>query len=167
MKRLSKILALVLVLMTILSAVSAFTVSAADKWEKATSIAVGDTVTLVCESKKMEISSISTTSTKYGIGKAYSSSPAGLMTFEVVAGSTSGTYAFKNGSKYLYWTSGNSLALNSTLNANTSWKVTISSGNATIANAKDNSRKIGWNASSPRFACYTGTQTNACFYIAD
>ena len=37
-------------------------------WEKATSIAAGDVVALVCESKKMELSGISTTSTKYGTG---------------------------------------------------------------------------------------------------
>ena len=125
-------------------------------WQKATSIAVGDVVTLVCESKKMELSAISTTSTKYGIGVAYTSAPAGVMKLTVVAGSSSGTYAFKTADgKYLYWTSGNSLNVSTTLNANTSWTVTFSGGNVVIKNAKDSSRQIYWNASSPRFACYS------------
>ena len=133
-------------------------------WEKATSIAAGDVVALVCESKKMELSGISTTSTKYGIGTAYTSTPAGLYELTVEEGSSTGTFSFKKGTTYLYWTSGNSLATNATKSANTSWKVTISNGNATISNAKDNTRKLGWNASSPRFACYTSSQTAVQLY---
>ncbi len=136
----------------------------AQTWEKATSIAAGDVVLLVCESKKMELSSISTTSTKYGIGVAYTTTPAGAYQLTVEAGSSSGTYSLKNGSNYLYWTSGNSLATNATKSANTSWSITFSNGNATIKNAKDNSRVIGWNASSPRFACYTSSQTAVQLY---
>ena len=133
-------------------------------WEKATSIAAGDVVALVCESKKMELSGISTTSTKYGIGVAYETTPAGAYALTVEEGSTSGTFSFKNGSNYLYWSSGNSLTTNATKSANTSWEVTISNGNATILNAKDNSRKLVWNASSPRFACYTSNQTAVQLY---
>ena len=103
-------------------------------WEKATSIAAGDVVLLVCESQKMELSGISTTNTKYGIGTAYSTTPAGLYELTVEAGSTSGTYSFKNGSDYLYWTSGNSLATNTAKSAKTSWIVIFSNGNATIKN---------------------------------
>ncbi len=133
-------------------------------WEKATSIAAGDVVALVCETKKMELNGISTTSTKYGIGVAYSSTPAGAYELTVEEGSSAGTFSFKNGTTYLYWNSGNSLATNATKSANTSWKVTISNGNATILNAKDNSRKLVWNASSPRFACYTSDQTAVQLY---
>lgn len=134
-------------------------------WEKATSIAAGDVVALVCESKKMELSGISTTSTKYGIGTAYTPTPAGAYVLTVEAGYTSGTYSFKcpNG-QYLYWTSGNSLATNASKSANTSWKVSFSNGDATILNAKDNTRKLFWNASSPRFACYTTDQTAVQLY---
>ena len=133
-------------------------------WEKATSIAAGDVVLLVCESKKMELSSISTTSTKYGIGVAYTTSPAGAYELTVEAGSSSGTYSLKNGSNYLYWSSGNSLATNATKSANSSWSITFNNGNATIKNAKDATRIIGWNASSPRFACYTSSQTAVQLY---
>lgn len=133
-------------------------------WEKATSIAAGDVVLLVCESKKMELSSISTTSTKYGIGVAYTTSPAGAYELTVEAGNSSGTYSLKNGSNYLYWSSGNSLATNTTKSANTSWSITFNNGNATIKNATDATRIIGWNASSPRFACYTSSQTAVQLY---
>ena len=40
--------------------------SAAGKFVKATSLAIGDRVVLVVESESKELSSISTTSTKYG-----------------------------------------------------------------------------------------------------
>ena len=135
-----------------------------ETWEKATSIAAGDVVLLVCESKKMELSSISTTSTKYGIGTAYTTTPDGLYELTVEAGSSSGTFSFKKESTYLYWSSENSLATNITKSANTSWTVTFSNGNATIKNAKDATRIIGWNASSPRFACYTSSQTAVQLY---
>ena len=133
-------------------------------WEKATSIAAGDVVVLVCESKTMELSGISTTSTKYGTGETYTSTPAGKYELTVEEGSSSGTFSFKNGSDYLYWSSGNSLNKTTTKNENASWKVTFSSGDATILNAQDNTRKLQWNASSPRFACYTGAQTAVQLY---
>ena len=126
-------------------------------WEKATSIQTGDVVILVAEDASMELTSISTTSTKYGIGTAYTSSPAGTYSFTVVSGNSEGTFAFKNGNNYLYWNSGNSLATNSTLSNNTSWTVSFDEdGNAALLNAADNTRQIWWNAGSPRFACYTG-----------
>lgn len=138
---------------------------AADSYEKATGIAAGDTVLLVCETRKMELSGISTSGTKYGTGVAYTTAPAGKSALTVEAGSTSGTFSFKmTDGKYLYWSSGNSLASNSSKEANSSWKVTFSNGNATIVNAKDNNRKLQWNASSPRFACYTSSQTAVQLY---
>ena len=152
-----KILSLLLILFLSIGNVWAETVT----WEKATSIAAGDVVALVCESKKMELSSFSS---NYGVGTAYTSTPAGLYELTVESGSSTGTFSFKKGTTYLYWTSGNSLATNATKNANTSWKVTFSNGNATILNAKDNSRKLQWNASSPRFACYTSNQTAVQLY---
>ena len=145
------------------------TLGAANAWgayEKATSIAAGDVVLLVYESEdtKKELNGISTTSTKYGIGEDYDTTPAGLYELTVEAGSTSGTYSFKcpNG-QYLYWSSGNSLATNATKSANSSWTITFN-GNPTIANAKDNTRKLQWNASSPRFACYTTSQKAVQLY---
>ena len=131
-------------------------------WEKATSLSVGDTIVIVCEGKKMELTSVAS----YGTGTSYSGIPQATYTLTVVEGSTSGTYAFKDSNgKYLSWSSGNSLTLSGTLNANSSWNVSFSNGNAVITNAKDSSRKLQWNASSPRFAAYTSAQTAIAIYV--
>lgn len=127
---------------------------------KASSIATGDKVVFACEEATMELTSFSTTSTIYGIGTSYSGTPAGTMVFDVVAGSSNSTYAFKNGSNYINWSSGNSLSTSTTLSANTSWSVSITSGNATINNASDDTRRILWNSGSPRFAAYGSNYSN-------
>lgn len=119
---------------------------------KASSIAAGDSVALVCETVSKELGSFTT----YGVGTDYSGTPFGVYAFKVVSGNTSGSWAFQKDGNYLYWTSGNTLNVNSTLSDNTSWTVTITSGNATILNKADNTRQILWNKSSPRFACYSG-----------
>ncbi len=155
----NRFLSLLLTAALLLALFSGMTLSAtaAGGYSKATSLSEGDRVILVCENVSMELGSISTTSTKYGVGTAFSGTPGGIMVLEVCKGYSSGTYAFKTGEKYLYWTSGNSLNVNATLSAKTSWTVTFdSSGNATILNSSDSARQIWWNDSSPRFACYTG-----------
>ena len=131
----------------------------------AISISEGDTVALISSDASKELTSFSTSSTVYGIGTSYSSTPAGTLQFTVESGSTSGTYSFKNGSNYLYWTSGNSLNVNSTKSANTSWSVSFdSSGNATILNSSDTSRQILWNVSATRFATYAGQSVGTSYY---
>lgn len=135
-------------------------------YSKATSIAIGDKVIFVCEDASVEMSSISTTSTKYGLGTAYTTTPSGLFVFDVEAGTSTGTFAFKNGNKYLYWGSNNTLNVyTDVVNANTSWTVSISvDGNATITNNADSERQILWNVSSTRFACYSGQTIGNSYY---
>ncbi len=133
--------------------------NASTGFAKATSISIGDIVVFVSESASQEMTSISTTSTKYGIGTTYANTPNGTWTFTVVQGSTSGSVAFKdNNGYYLTWSSGNSLTTSKTLNANSSWTVSFSGGNAVIKNVATNTRQIYWNNSSPRFACYTSSE---------
>lgn len=133
---------------------------------KATSIAAGDEVILVYENgnTKKEMSGFSSTSTVYGTVADYTTTPAGTYTFEVVAGSSTGTYALKHGSVYANWSSGNSLSSSGTLNDNSSWNISFSDGNAIIANANTSSRTIRYNTSSPRFACYTSGQGDVQLY---
>ena len=162
-----RVLSLALALALLLSLVSGLQFSAlgAGSYSKATSISVGETVILVCSDASMELSSISTTNTKYGVGTAYTTSPGGLMLLEVCEGSSAGTYAFKNGDKYLYWGSGNTLNANATLSANTSWEVSFDTeGNATILNSADPGRQILWNVGSPRFAAYTDKTVGNSYY---
>lgn len=132
--------------------------------EKATSIAVGDQVILVCSSISKELSGIGGSSTQYGEGTSYTGTPVGVYLLDVVAGSTAGTFALKHGNVYLQWTSGNSLDIQTNIDKNSSWTITFSSGNAIIRNAEDATRSIRWNANSPRFACYTSTQTAVQLY---
>ncbi len=163
-KRVLSLLLSAALLLSLLSGMG-LCVSAAGGYVKADSLAVGDQVILVCEDAATELSSISTTSTKYGIGTSYSGEPGGIMILEVCQGYSSGTYAFQYNGKYLYWTSGNSLNLNATLSAKTSWTVTFdSSGNAAIVNSSDSARQIWWNVNSPRFACYTGKTASTAYY---
>ena len=127
---------------------------------KATSIAVGDEVILVYEkdNTKKEMTGFSSTKTVYGTVADYTTTPEGTYTFQVVDGSSTGTYALKHGSVYANWSSDNSLSSSETLNANSSWNISFTDGNAVIANANTSSRTIRYNTSSPRFACYTSGQ---------
>ena len=139
--------------------------AASGSWEKASSIAADDVVVFVCEGVSKELTSISTTSTKYGIGSSYTSSPSGTYSFTVESGSSTGSYSFKNGSKYLNWETGNSLNTDGTSKSgNTSWTVSFTDGNATVLNAADSARQIWWNVNSPRFACYTGKTAGSSYY---
>ena len=128
---------------------------AATTLEKATSIAANDVVVFVCEGVSKELTSISSTSTPYGIGTEYTTLPAGTWKFTVEAGNSTGTFAFKSDDKYLSWSSGNSLTTSTTKNNNSSWTVVFTDGHATITNVNTTNRVIWWNVGSPRFACYT------------
>ncbi len=157
-----KICSLILSFAMLLSlfAGSSPSVAAATTLEKTNSIKVGDYIVIVSSDVAMELSGISTTSTKYGLGSAFTNAPSGLMLLEVCEGAASGTFAFKNNDeKYLYWGSGNSLNANAKLSENTSWTVTFDAdGNASICNSVDPTRQIWWNNASngQRFACYMG-----------
>jgi endonuclease I len=129
---------------------------------KAESIAVGDQVIFVCETAKKEMTAIN--ASKYGEGTAYTDQPAATFVFEVVAGTEEGSFAFKNGDNYLFGTSGNSLNIDAELTANTSWKVTIASGNATITNCQVTDRVLLWNKQATRFACYAGKSVGKDYY---
>ena len=86
--------------------------------------------------------------------------------FEIRSGTTAGTYSFYDtvNEKYLYASSSGSnlLQLESTLTANSSWTVSIGSGDATITAQGSNSRKLmryNPNNASPIFACYATNTT--------
>ena len=161
MKKILSILLVALLLVGMLP-MNALHTHAADTLVEADSIAVGDKVVFVCESKTMEMSSVGSS---YGIGTSYSGTPKGTMVFNVVAGFSAGSFAFENGGKYLSWSGKNVLYHTlTTVTANASWKVTFSGENATIANDADSTRVLQWNASAPRFACYTSTQTAIQLY---
>ena len=134
-------------------------------WEQTTTIAVGDQVIIAqVDHKKtsgatgFELTGISTTSTKYGIGTEFTGTPEGTMVFTVQSGFSEGTFAFQNGSNYLYWTSGNSLNISTTIIPKTSWSLTVNTqGRVLMRNSSDATRVLMWNKNNnqERFACYT------------
>lgn len=140
---------------------------AGDSFVLATSLSVGDQVVLVNTGVTKELVSITTTGTTYGTTADISNStPAGTYLLTVVEGSGSNSYAFKTSSNtYLSWSSGNSLTTTSSITNASSWSVSINNnGEATITNVGTNTRKLQYNASNPRFACYTTNQTAVKFY---
>ena len=130
-------------------------------WEKATSIAVGDVIVIAVDNGTVtkELKGIGMAgSNSIGEAEDYTgSTPAGLYPLSVVAGSQSGSFAFKNGDNYLSWTSGNTLTTSTEINDNSSWTVTFNDGVPTINNVQTAVRDLSYNASSPRFACYGNT----------
>jgi len=136
-------------------------------YEPATSISAGDVVLLVAEGTnyKKELSGFSTTSTIYGTVADYTTAPAGVYPLTVVAGNSSGSFAFKNSeNKYLSWSSGNSLQLSETLNGSSSWTFNYANTVTTLTNVGTTARQIKYNSSSPRFACYTSGQQSIKLY---
>ena len=75
-------------------------------------------------------------------------------------------YTFSYDSKYLNWTSGNNMNTADAISDNTSFTIAIEEGVTTISNVAGVSegRELQYNASSPRFACYKGTQKSVCIY---
>ncbi len=83
--------------------------------------------------------------------------------FDIEEGYYENTVAFSNNGSYLSLNSaGNSLHTKASVDANSSWVVSIDgeSGNATIQNSAFTNRflKFNYNNGNPRFACYTSGQ---------
>ena len=104
----------------------------------------------------------------YGTYAAYDGTPSSSLVWTVEEGSTASTFAFKNGSYYLnLGVNDNNLSCSETKSQNSSWTITESDNRAVVTNAEHTSRKIMWNQSSPRFACYNkshGLNNTQYFY---
>ena len=80
-------------------------------------------------------------------------------------GGSDGGWTFDmGGGNYLAWTSGNSLKTVTTLSNSSKWTISFSNGKPTIKNLDTSDREIRYNASSPRFACYTSGQADVYLY---
>ena len=147
------LLSLIAIVMSVFSANAA--------WEKTTTIAVGDVVVLAFDNDNAakELSGVTTIGTVVD----YTTAPEGLYPLTVVAGSTDNTFAFKTtDGTYLSWASGNSLTTSEEVTNASSWTVTFTeAGAADIYNVGTTSRKLQYNASSPRFACYGNSNQQA------
>ena len=87
--------------------------------------------------------------------------------FTIEAGSVAGTVAFNTGSGYIYAASSGSnyLRTETSLSANSSWKVTVSEGVATVTAQGTNTRNLlRHNSSSSIFSCYKSSQNDVAIY---
>lgn len=147
--------------------------SAEATYTKVTDVAelsAGDVILLVYEngSTQKELSGISSSNPSYGIATNYTTSPNGAYELTLEVGSTSGSFAMKNGGDYLAWTSErdneNSLSTSTSKNKYSSWAITISEGNARICNVNTTDRFLQYYPTNPRFACYKDTQRSIQIY---
>ena len=137
-------------------------------WQKVTSVADGDVVLLVATSNNYskEFAGVNMGSrTPIGVAVDFSGNPAGTYTLKVSAGETAGTFALysdnSENSGYLAWNSGNELRAVAEIAENALWTIEFDEdGNAIIKNVATPERQLQYNASSPRFACYTSTQAS-------
>ena len=90
-----------------------------------------------------------------------------LSSYEVLVEKSGTSYTIKHigSSKYLGWSSGNTLAFSTTTPSTNAYKWSLSP--SSILNASDVSRKLQYNSTSPRFACYTSSQKVAYLYKKD
>lgn len=106
--------------------------------------------------------------TKDDATKTLSAVSAGVQILTLEAGTTTGTYAFYTGSGYLYAASSSSnyLKTETTLSANSSWAITITSaGIATCTAQGTNTRNLlKYNSSSSIFSCYSSGQNAIAIY---
>ena len=145
-------------LVALLTTASAF----ADNWEKTSTVAVGDVVVLAVDNGSVtkELSTVTTSGTTIGQVVDFTDTPEGVYPLTIVAGNADGSFAFKNSDgNYLAWSSGNSLTVSETLDDAASWTLTYTNDKWDINNVGTPARKLQYNASSPRFACYTSNQT--------
>ena len=146
----------------------------ADDYERITSeegLVAGAQYILVCEGQSKAMGTIG------GSTSVGSSQPATITSNTITAtssyniltlgGSSSEGWTFYTSkeSKYFSWSSGNSLAVSDAVNGdNQKWTISFDSNNTVILNKKDNTRKLQFNAGSPRFACYNSKQTAIQLY---
>lgn len=127
-------------------------------------VEVGKSYALITKtvSNSIEFTGISSTSTPYGTCAAFTTTPSFTKPLTVVDGLRPGTVAFEFDGKYLSWTTGNSLTSSASVDINSSWVVTLTSGVYKVVNlstyslASDNQRVLcgNVNADPQRFATY-------------
>ena len=133
---------------------------------------VGKQFLLVCESKTAGMGAVGTVGT-YGVSISLSSLSAGVASITneqvvpVTLGGSADAWTFETpDGKFLSWASGNSLDKVDVDDeeGNIEWKIEFTGNNVFIKNKTENTRVIKYNSGSPRFACYTSSQTDIQLY---
>ncbi|MBQ3234413.1 MAG: BACON domain-containing protein [Alistipes sp.] len=145
----------------------------ADAWTlvtDASTLAVDDQVVLVASNADYALSTNQKTNNRGAVAISKSGNTilidddVQILTLE--AGTVDGTFAFYTGSGYLYAASSsyNHLKTQTTNNGNSSWKITITDGKASIVAQGTNTRNVmqyNPNNGSPLFACYSSASQTA------
>jgi hypothetical protein len=126
----------------------------------ASTLSAGDEVLIVYEEGAKAMGGLNTSGNfrdpvdvSISNGTIQSSGSAVVLT--LCAGSSSGTWAFQDGSNYLASANSNNYLKNVTsITANASWAVSISNGETTIQAQAGGSKSLMYNTGSPRFSCY-------------
>ena len=86
-----------------------------------------------------------------------------------VLGHSTWTFEINGSGSYILWSSGNSLDAitgdGATGAVGAQWLADETEDGIVLLNKSDNARKLQYNASSPRFACYTSNQQPAVLYV--
>ncbi len=83
----------------------------------------------------------------------------------VLQSAGSDNWYLMDGESFLYWTTGNYLYVsNDASQEGNTWSVNFGEDGMSINNVNTEERYIQFNPSSPRFACYAGTQKNVVLY---
>ena len=168
--------------LTVLFTLGVGSIWGADTWKlvtDASTLKVGDEVVIVASSEDYALSTTQNNNnrgqasvTKNSNTKTVSWTGSSVQILIIQAGETSGTFAFQdndgtnNGYLYAASSSKNYLRTETTLSANSSWNITITSaGVATIQAQGSNSRNmLRYNSNDDIFSCYSSGQGDVCIY---
>ena len=142
-------------------------------------LVAGKTYIIVNEDKGVGMGAITLINSNY-VGAAESGltfnnnqvNIAGTDVVELTLGGNSDGWTFVYNDNYLSWSSGNTLTTSDSGNANASkWTVASKTvGGFTgfaLTNVGNTDRVLYYNSGSPRFACYTSSQSLACLYVKE
>lgn len=156
---------------------------AANTYVKVTSLeqlVAGQKYILVNEDNSRAMGAIAGTSTTYGsyVGVTITEGVIDIEGTDVVelTADEGGTYTYGptwhftyDDGAYMFWNSGNSLDAitgdGATGAIGAQWIADETEDGIVLLNKSDNARKLQYNASSPRFACYTSNQQPAVLYV--
>lgn len=133
-------------------------------YQKKTSVAVGDTVVIACDTAGTQMAGISSS---IGVFVYYDLAPADVCVFTLESGTENDSYALKHDDKYLKWTSDANIGFEDNKTANSSWTISFDDDDAIISCVAldgEDHRSIAWNNKSPRFCAYKSGQTAIQLY---
>ena len=144
----------------------------ADTFTKITStseLVAGEEYIFVYETTNVAMGSIDSFGASVDVTiTSHSTTPGSDVNILTLGGDATGwTFYTSKESRYISWSSGNSLTTAASVTNASKWTISISSGSATITNVGTTARKLQYNSGSPRFACYTSSQKKIQIYKKD